>query len=71
MGYCYSYIRKIINEHEMCLIPEKTSCSFGVAVLNDADNKESLFKRVDNALYKAKKSGKNIVIGEDELNKCN
>ena len=64
-------IRKIINEHEMCLIPEKTSCSFGVAVLNDADNKESLFKRVDNALYKAKKSGKNIVIGEDELNKCN
>ncbi|RBQ31705.1 diguanylate cyclase [Arcobacter sp. FW59] len=60
-------IRKRINEYEFGLTPNKTTCSFGVATSNDADTKESLFKRVDTVLYKAKNSGKNIVIGEDEI----
>ncbi|RBQ28812.1 sensor domain-containing diguanylate cyclase [Aliarcobacter vitoriensis] len=60
-------IRKRINEYEFGLTPKKTTCSFGVATSNDADTKESLFKRVDTVLYKAKNSGKNIVIGEDEI----
>ena len=60
-------LRKTIYEAELNLIPIKTSCSFGVATLNDEDNKDSLFKRVDMTLYRAKNSGKNIVVGEDEL----
>ncbi|AXK49717.1 diguanylate cyclase [Aliarcobacter trophiarum LMG 25534] len=62
-------IKQIINDHDFSLTPSKTTCSFGVATLNDMDSKESLFKRVDNALYKAKNIGKNIVVGEDELDK--
>ncbi|QKF80993.1 diguanylate cyclase [Halarcobacter ebronensis] len=42
------------NEH-------KITCSFGVAHFNKTDNKTELFRRADEALYKAKKSGKNRV----------
>ena len=37
------------------------SCSFGVATLRDNDTKSSLLKRVDDALYKAKESGRDKV----------
>jgi len=37
------------------------SASFGVTQLQNKDNKESLFKRVDNALYVAKQNGRNQV----------
>lgn len=60
-------LRKLINEHPFSVVPKNISCSFGVATLKDDDNKDSLFKRVDMTLYRAKNSGKNIVIGEDEL----
>lgn len=38
------------------------TCSFGVASYRKDDTKESLFKRLDEALYRAKRSGRNCVI---------
>lgn len=61
-------LRRIIFEHNFNIPQQKISCSFGVAIYNPEDTKEKLFKRVDKILYKAKNSGKNIVLGEDELN---
>lgn len=60
-------LRKIIDEYDFRGIEYPITCSFGVAIFNNDDTKEVLFKRVDNVLYKAKNSGKNIVIGEDEI----
>ncbi|MBN2870922.1 MAG: diguanylate cyclase [Campylobacterales bacterium] len=38
------------------------TCSFGVASYRRSDSKEQLFKRLDEALYRAKKSGRNCVV---------
>jgi len=40
---------------------KKLTCSFGVSSAHYNDTKESLFGRVDKALYKAKNNGKNQV----------
>ena len=42
-------------------VEKKLTCSFGVAKVNKGDSTKSLFQRVDNALYKAKNSGRNSV----------
>ncbi|CAM3932045.1 sensor domain-containing diguanylate cyclase [Arcobacter cloacae] len=60
-------IKKIICEHKFDNIEGKVTCSFGVATCNSDDDKESLFKRVDTILYRAKNSGKNVVIAEDDF----
>ncbi|MGM0410867.1 MAG: GGDEF domain-containing protein [Bacillota bacterium] len=41
---------------------EEVTCSFGVAELNENDDIDSIIKRVDDALYEAKESGRNKVI---------
>jgi two-component system cell cycle response regulator len=38
------------------------TCSFGVASLEKPDTKETLLKRVDDALYEAKRTGRNKVV---------
>jgi two-component system cell cycle response regulator len=45
------------------LCPEgiNTTMSFGVAALNSNDDFDTLFKRADNALYQAKKGGRNRI----------
>ena len=40
----------------------KLTVSFGLSVYIDGDDEESLFKRVDNALYAAKNSGRNCYV---------
>ena len=60
-------LKNIISKYKFDTLNYEVTCSFGVAVCNDSDNKETLFKRVDTVLYKAKNSGKNIVIAEDEI----
>jgi diguanylate cyclase (GGDEF)-like protein/PAS domain S-box-containing protein len=60
-------LKNVISKYKFNTINFGVTCSFGVAVCNDSDNKERLFKRVDTVLYKAKNSGKNIVIAEDEI----
>jgi diguanylate cyclase (GGDEF)-like protein len=60
-------LKNVISKYKFDSLNYSVTCSFGVAVCNDSDNKERLFKRVDTVLYKAKNSGKNIVIAEDEI----
>ena len=40
----------------------KVTVSFGLSVYIDGDSEESLFKRVDNALYTAKNSGRDCYV---------
>ncbi|ADN08411.1 sensor domain-containing diguanylate cyclase [Sulfurimonas autotrophica] len=50
--------KKVQNEQDMHL---QITMSFGVAQFHKADTYETLYKRVDTALYKAKESGRNKV----------
>jgi diguanylate cyclase (GGDEF)-like protein len=56
-------IRNIIASNEFDKIGTLT-CSIGLSMLNKGDSHESLIKRADNALYKAKSSGRNRTIIE-------
>ena len=53
-------LRQIVEETEVKKVNTFTA-SFGVADLNEKDTTESLLKRVDEALYKAKNNGRNKV----------
>ena len=54
-------LRKEISQHDFYKI-ENLTCSFGVTAYKEKDNIDSIIKRVDNALYEAKNSGRNKVI---------
>ena len=53
-------LRKSIEEYDFYKVGYVTA-SFGVSVICSDDTQDSLLKRVDKALYKAKESGKNRV----------
>ena len=53
--------RKLIEEH-LFKNELKVTCSFGVTSINSDDDKDSFLKRADDALYRAKKSGRNCVM---------
>lgn len=49
-------------------IPRQITASFGIAKLSKDDTKESILKKADEALYKAKDAGKNrVVVFEEEV----
>ncbi len=54
-------IRKCINSSSFDNL-EDITCSFGVAAYEENDTKQSLLRKVDDLLLRAKTSGKNIVI---------
>lgn len=41
--------------------PKSVTCSFGVAIMRDDDTMSSLFDRADDAMYEAKRAGRNRV----------
>lgn len=52
-------LRETIEENNIEKL--KITCSFGVSQYKNSDSDESLFKRVDDALYEAKETGRNKV----------
>lgn len=54
-------LRVLIENHQFEEVGEKT-ISIGISSLEENDNKDSLFKKADIALYEAKNSGKNRTI---------
>ncbi|QDF30178.1 sensor domain-containing diguanylate cyclase [Halarcobacter anaerophilus] len=57
------HIRKIIELHYFEKV-EKITCSFGASIYKNNESIETTIKRADNALYKAKETGRNRVIIE-------
>ena len=55
-------LRKAIMEHEFPEVKQVT-CSFGVTSYSQGEKGETFISRADSALYKAKESGRNRVIG--------
>jgi diguanylate cyclase (GGDEF)-like protein len=57
-------IRNNIERHTLAydMTTIKITASFGVATLRDDDTVDTFIKRADNAMYKAKKNGRNQVI---------
>ena len=55
-------IYKEFAKKEMAL-----TCSFGVTSFCSQDDEDSIMERVDKALYKAKKCGRNVVVSDDGL----
>ena len=55
------FLRREIAKMEVSGVP-KVTASFGVTTLHPADTTQSLLKRVDEALYQAKHSGRNCVV---------
>lgn len=53
-------LRKDVDEHEFDIVGNVT-VSIGLAELNNGENKDALFKRVDDLLYDAKNNGRNQV----------
>jgi diguanylate cyclase (GGDEF)-like protein len=54
-------IREMIEKHAFKTIGHITT-SFGITISHDNDSTEALLKRADEALYRAKKMGKNRVV---------
>lgn len=54
-------LRENIEKELTCVNNEKVTVSFGISEVDEHDNEESLFTRVDTLLYDAKKHGKNRV----------
>ena len=52
--------RKLIEKH---LFKDnlRVTCSFGIASMEKGDDKNSIFKKADDALYRAKNSGRNCI----------
>lgn len=55
-------IKETLEERELDYIDSKVTASFGVTQLNDDDNENTFINRADQALYEAKRSGRNRVI---------
>lgn len=57
-------VRSIVENNEalQSLVDRPVTVSFGITSINDDDNMDEIFQRVDRALYQAKSEGKNRVV---------
>ncbi|MDD3463654.1 MAG: diguanylate cyclase [Sulfurospirillaceae bacterium] len=54
-------LRKVLENIDYGDIQRSVTCSFGIAEFETYDKRDTLVKKVDSALYEAKKSGRNCV----------
>ena len=54
-------LRNLVENHSFSYVEKNITISFGVAQLGSDDDKETLFKQADEALYRAKGLGRNRV----------
>lgn len=54
-------LKAVIEEAEFDAVASRITCSFGVTELFEGDTAETMVARADNALYRAKKNGRNRV----------
>lgn len=54
-------LRRTVAGHGFTGVPRQVTCSFGVAEHRTGEDRQHLFKRVDEALYRAKQGGRNRV----------
>ena len=54
-------LRHMIESYNFTTV-KKLTCSFGITQYKENDTKMSIVKRCDDALYKAKESGRNRVV---------
>jgi len=59
IGFCIAEKLRLAIADKLSINNKSITASLGVAQIKNSDTKESFFKRVDEALYKSKKSGKN------------
>lgn len=59
-------LRRAIHALDFDPIPPQ-SASFGVATVEEGDERTGAFQRADRALYRAKDSGRNVVVTQNEL----
>jgi two-component system cell cycle response regulator len=57
------------NEFDISVEPKQIKCtaSFGLAALKEGDTPDSLLKRADECLYKAKETGRNKFVSDDSV----
>lgn len=57
-------IRSALDRFNLDIPSKRITASFGVATLSSSDNPDSLLKKADLAMYRAKATGRNRVVGE-------
>jgi len=58
-------LREHVEKHNFFYDGRSITCSFGVALRKDGESGEEIFKRVDEALYQAKRTGRNKVTASE------
>jgi diguanylate cyclase (GGDEF)-like protein len=58
---CAERIRRVVESLELEYPPERLTCSFGVSTFRRGENVDDLIRRADEALYSAKRAGRNRV----------
>jgi len=61
LGSMAEKIRRTIEETQFPRLKKALTASFGITMIQKGDTQETLFKRADDAMYSAKKAGKNCV----------
>jgi diguanylate cyclase (GGDEF)-like protein/PAS domain S-box-containing protein len=64
---CVERIRQVVQQADMPLLPRALTASFGISQHGPGEALESQFRRTDQALYRAKHSGKNCTVHDEQL----